>query len=322
MKIFAAHNPDAAIRRESSSGGIFSMLAERILSGGGTVYGAAFEDDWSVAHRCVDRPGELWRLRGRKYVYSRIGRSIQHAASDLAAGRKVLFSGTPCQVAAARKQLGDNPLLLLVEVVCHGAPEARYWVRYLEELCTKQNHNVGDITQINFRDKCTGWKKYSMSIVFSDSTELSSFHGENPYFKAFLHNLTLRDGCFKCPFKYPLGSKADITLGDFWKLEIIAPDLAKDEGTSLVIARTQNGLEATNGINCIREFTYKEIIKCNSSLTTPAKRPKKYKRFKQETASTKDLIKLFDKWTSPSLSIIIKIRLKRILDTFKKLICE
>lgn len=321
MRVFASYNNDSVMRSQASSGGVFGMLAKDIILKNGVVYGAAFDENWEVKHIRVNSVNELPRLYGSKYVFSNLNTAIADVVYDLQAGRQVLFSGTPCQAAAMRKRVPLHPNLLIVEVICHGAPDKKYWTQYLSELCALRKRNIEDIASINFRDKCTGWKKYSMSIVFSDGTEFTSFHGENSYLKAFLNNLTLRDGCFKCPFKYPSGSCADITLGDFWKLETIAPELANDEGTSLVIVRTNKGYGVLNAINQIREFTYDEIVKCNTSLTTPAIRPVKYFKFKQEASSSKNLIDLFEKWTAPSLTIQFKIKLKKFFDSVRKYTC-
>lgn len=312
MKIFAAHNPDAAIRRESSSGGIFSMLAERILSEGGVVYGAAFEDDWSVAHRRVDYPDDLWRLRGSKYVYSRIGRTIQQAASDLAADRKVLFSGTPCQVVAARKCLGDNPLLLLVEVVCHGAPQSEYWDRYLDELCSSRGRTRSDITSINFRDKRTGWKNYSFTIQFNDGKIFSQPHDDNLYMRAFLQNLTLREPCFRCPFKYPDGSRADITLGDFWGISQLAPEIDNDFGTTIVIAPTSVGQAITSQLPAVTNPVFNEIARYNPAIISSPMKPLSRADFLADIMRGLSLTKVFKHYAGRSLTETIYLQIARL----------
>lgn len=314
MKIYAAQNNDLLIRRKSSSGGIFSVLALKIINEGGVVYGASFNGEWAVEHTRADNPEDLCSLYGSKYVYGKLGNSVQDAIHDLEDGRKVLFSGTPCQAAVMRKLAGDHKNLIIVEVVCHGTPESKYWTRYLEEECRRHNHSVNDISSVNFRDKRSGWKRYSVTISFSDGEEITSFHGENPYYGAFLHNLTLREACFSCPFKYPNGSQADITLGDFWKLGTIAPDLDNDEGTSLVIARTEKGEGLLNGIELIREFAYDDIVKCNPGVASASMRPSKYDKFKKKAADESiSIINLFESFIKPSLTLRLKIGLKKSL---------
>lgn len=288
MKIFAAHNPNAEIRRESSAGGIFSMLAEHVLSEGGAVYGASFDSEWRVRHVRIDKLNELWRLRGSKYVFSDIKPIQTEIERDIECGRKVLFSGTPCQVAAIRKRFGDNPDILFVETVCHGAPQPEYWQRYLDELCQKLGKTCADIETINFRDKRTGWKSYSFSIQFKDGKAFTQLHDDNLYMRAFLRNLTLRKGCFVCPFKYPNGSQADITLGDFWGISELAPEIDNDLGTTIVIARTEKGARFAEEVlgETVKFLTFNQICRYNSALIRPAIMPRDFDTFAKQVSKT------------------------------------
>ncbi|MCM1028064.1 MAG: Coenzyme F420 hydrogenase/dehydrogenase, beta subunit C-terminal domain [Pseudoflavonifractor sp.] len=273
MKVFASHNPDSDIRRQSSAGGVFSLLAQDILAKGGVVYGAAIDPDGRVAHRRVDTPEGLAPLRGSKYAYSRIGTAVNDAMADLEAGRAVLFSGTPCQVAAMAKRAGENDRLLLVEVVCHGAPKPEHWDKYLDELCAHTRHARADIRSINFRDKVTGWKGYSLTIAFTDGTALSQKHVDNPYLYAFIKNFTLREACFRCPFKYPQ-SKADIAIGDLWGIASLAPEIDNDLGTSSVICYTDKGQRAAATLPVAKELTFEDVARHNKALVTqPTKNP-------------------------------------------------
>ena len=229
------------VRLKSSAGGVFSLLAEDVIAKGGVVYGAAFDSNWSVVHCRVDNTDDIAKLRGSKYVYSNYTQSIADVLNDLNDGRKVLFSGTPCQIAAMKARTGENDNLLSVEVVCHGAPEAKYWERYIDEVCRNNGLSRCDIESISFRDKRTGWKGYSFTIIFKNGKIFTQRGSENLYMRIFLSDYTIRRACFRCPFKYPDGSKADITLGDFWGIEKIAPQIDNNHGTTIVIARTQRG---------------------------------------------------------------------------------
>lgn len=292
MKIIATHNSEEEVRWQSSAGGVFSILAQEVLEADGVVYGSAFNSDWTVAHHRIEKLEELYRLRGSKYVFSRIGTCVKQAVSDLAAGRKVLFSGTPCQIAAVRKRCGDNPNLLLVEVVCHGAPEAKYWERYLKELCAKKRHTLSDIKGINFRDKKTGWKNYSFSITFIDGAVFSQLHDDNLYMRAFTHDFILREACFKCSFKYPEGSCADITIGDFWGITQLAPDIDNDNGTTVVIARTAKGESAVSSMNVMATLNYKDVIKYNPAIMNSPERPSCHSEFILRASTSRSLIRV------------------------------
>ena len=135
MRTFASHNEDIIIRNTSSAGGVFSSLAEEFIISGGIVYGASFNRNWNVEHIRVTKCSDLNKLRKSKYVFSKFSESISNALIDLRNGNNVLFSGTPCQIAAIKKSAGENKNLFCVEVVCHGAPETKYWTHYLDELC-------------------------------------------------------------------------------------------------------------------------------------------------------------------------------------------
>lgn len=270
MKVFASHNSDISTRKSSSAGGVFSILALDILSDGGVVYGVSFDDEWHIVHRRAVLPEELDQFRGSKYAYSQLGNSIQKAENDLKSGKKVLFSGTPCQIAAARKRLGTNENLLLVEVVCHGAPTQEAWDKYLGNFLAKKKKSVSDIKSINFRDKRNGWKDYNFTIIFRDGSTFTQNHRDNLYMQAFLKDLTLRDACFRCPFKYPNGSQADITIGDLWGIESLAPELDNNIGTTLVITRTPQGDTFARMLPNLKTLSFDEVTKHNPAIVKSA----------------------------------------------------
>lgn len=323
MEIFASHNPDDDIRRQSSSGGIFTILAEKTISLGGIVYGAAFDSDWNVIHKRIDTINDISALRGSKYVFSDATKSYSDVVNDLDKGYKVMFSGTPCQIAAMKKRAGDNPRLLLVETVCHGAPTPKFWTRYLSELLAEHSLTISDIKTINFRDKASGWKNYSFTIQFNNNKIITQRHYDNPYMKAFIHGLTLRESCFKCPFKYPDGTKADITLGDLWGIDILAPSINNDKGTTLVIIknpRTVSLFGITDFENSI-PLSYFKVASHNKSLLVPSHRPVKYDRFQKEYNLTTSATKLFKKYTSLSLLTTLRIKFANFICLFKTKIC-
>ncbi|MCM1066448.1 MAG: Coenzyme F420 hydrogenase/dehydrogenase, beta subunit C-terminal domain [Muribaculaceae bacterium] len=312
MKILASHNPDSNIRHCSSAGGVFSILADHVIAEGGAIYGAAFDSQWHIAHYRATNGAELLKLRGSKYAYSLIGTAIADAMADLEAGRRVLFSGTPCQVAAMRKRAGEHPGLLLVEVVCHGAPEQKYWQQYLAEICAARNRKISDIAGINFRDKRTGWKNYSFTISFADGTEFTEPHDRNLYMRAFLSDLTLREACFRCPFKYPDGTCADITLGDLWGISSLAPNIDNDLGTTLVIARTPVGEAAISTISCDANLTLEDVARHNPAIVSAASKMIRYNEFRASKMSLFDRMDLFS-YRKPSMLRRICHKLKKTL---------
>lgn len=274
----AAINLNHETRLQSSSGGIFSLLAEETINKGGVVFGAAFNKNWEVEHIYIEGKEHIDKLRGSKYVQSRIGESYKQAKAFLNAGREVLFSGTPCQIAGLKKFLRkDYNNLKTVDVVCHGTPSPKVWRKYLEEVSLE--HNVAKITNIQFRCKTNGWKNYSLTIKHKDrdgiERVLQESFGENIFMKCFLNNLCLRPSCYACPARDGK-SGSDITLADLWGTESICPDMDDDKGTSLVLLRNKD-FELPNFNK--KGIEYKEALKYNPSIETDVNIPGKRNKF-------------------------------------------
>ena len=235
---WAAYCKEDKIRLASSSGGIFSLLAEEILEEGGVVFGAAFDGQMMVHHVAVESVRDLERLRGSKYLQSRIENSYADVKAYLAADRKVLFSGTACQIAGLLHFLGrPYEKLWTVDVLCHGVPTPTLWKNYLSE----QNRAFKmPVRQISFRDKPQGWKKYQMAWKVEGGEIYRQPASRNPYMRLFLSNICLRPSCYDCHFKgFPRVS--DLTLGDCWGVEQHSPEMDDDKGTSVVIVNTEKG---------------------------------------------------------------------------------
>lgn len=261
FKVYAAINPNEEIRMESSSGGIFTMLAETIIDNGGVVFGARFDANWEVIHDYVETKEELHYFRGSKYVQSRIGEAYKQVRDFLNIGRKVLFSGTSCQIAGLKLFLHkeyDN--LLTVDVVCHGVPSPKVWREYLS--CVVPNMAIGNVF---FKDKLTGWRNYSFTILGEELNPIISEKASmNKYMMAFTRNLILRSSCFQCPAK---GGKSlsDITLADFWGIEHCALQLDDDKGVSLVCLNTCKGKLAIETLSIKYECVDYELSKAYNS---------------------------------------------------------
>ncbi len=244
-EVFACKNRDEYVRAQSSSGGIFSALAGRIIAGGGTVYGAAFDEALRVVHRRIDSLSELSDIRGSKYVQSIVGYAMRDVRTDLRQGRKVLFSGTPCQIAGLRSYLGkqyDN--LYCVEVVCHGVPNPAIFRHYVSQL---ERQAGAKLLSIDFRNKANGWQAYETVARFADGSETRVAGHCNPYIRGFIANLYIRPSCTDCRFK-SFASGADITLGDFWGSSIFSKEYNDDKGISLVCISSKKGRELFDAI--------------------------------------------------------------------------
>ena len=294
--VVAAQTNYDRILQTSSSGGVFSMLARKVLARGGVVYGAAFASDFkTVQHRRIDQLEDLALLQGSKYLQSNVVGVFRKVKGDLEAGKDVLFSGTPCQVAGLRAFLGcDSKSLLCVEVICHGVPSPLAWQAYLGQR--------KPVRKVEHRNKAQGWRRFSVVLSHSDGTCESSFFGDNTYMRGFLSELFNRKSCSCCVLR-GRSSGADITLGDFWQVERFHAEYsADDRGCSAVIIQTEKGVGAWNQISpeCrVVESSLKNVMVGNLALTKdPAVHPNRAKFFAQLPHRDFDI--LVKKLTSPS----------------------
>ncbi|MBR3173780.1 MAG: Coenzyme F420 hydrogenase/dehydrogenase, beta subunit C-terminal domain [Eubacterium sp.] len=244
-KVYAAWSNDEENVKNSSSGGIFSCLAKCIIEQEGVVYGAAFSKNWRVEHVRVDNKKDLVRLQGSKYVQSFINPNIfKTIKKDLDSGRKVLFSGTPCQTAAVGNVIGNNSKLVLVDIICHGVPSPKAWDEYLKEIQSNSK-----IEKVSMRYKSSGWNRFSFYVAYEDGKVNDEWFNDNFFGRAFVTNLFLRKSCTSCDFKKELRN-ADISLGDFWeaargKHRELDND---DKGTSVVLISSAKGEEIFRSI--------------------------------------------------------------------------
>lgn len=289
LKVYAAKNPDEQIRLSSSSGGIFTMLAEQVLNDNGVVFGARFNVNWEVEHGYADTLDGIASFRGSKYVQSRIGDSYLQVEAFLKQGRKVLFSGTPCQVAGLKKKLGNKKYdnLLTVDVVCHGVPSPLVWRKYLEEIIRPKGaaeknvflslNEMPVITDIVFRDKTLGWKKYGFEIRYKSKQEEVYLYeplNNNLFMKGFLKNLYLRPSCYACASRSGK-SGSDITIADYWGIGKYYPKFDDDRGIGLVLINTLRGAEVYSKLTVEGfETTYEQAISDNPCVERSVAIPK------------------------------------------------
>lgn len=282
---YAAYCKDNQIRQNSSSGGIFSMLANEVIKEGGKVFGAVFNEDFSVAHSIAEREEEVSKLRTSKYVQSSINNSYINAKLILETGKKVLFTGTPCQIAGLRKYLNkeyDN--LITQDIICHGIPSPLIWnmyVRYREEKAGARTK------EISFRHKETGWSKFSMFHYYSNNMKYIKPFFKDPMMRSFLANFSLRPACYHCAFKGK-HRVSDITLGDFWGIKNIVPEMNDDRGTSLVIINSIKGANLFAGIGdsiIQQKVDIDKSIQYNPSMVKSALAPEKRDAFFREISS-------------------------------------
>lgn len=238
-RAYAAKNKDWVIRKRSSSGGIFYLLAKHCIVNGGVVAGAAFGRDFVLRHQIATNLDELSELLRSKYIESKTGNIFREVKSYLDRNIPVLFSGTPCQVEALLNFVGKPYAnLTTIDIICYGVPSPLLWEKY--KLWLKDKNNGAEIQEYFFRDKESGWRHWSVMAKFNDSSVYTQTLDKDPMVKAFLKNLCLRPSCYSCEFK-GADRKSDITLGDFWGIEFIAPEFDDDKGVSVVITHGAKG---------------------------------------------------------------------------------
>jgi len=266
LHCYAAKNKNKDVLLKSSSGGVFSLLAQYIIAEkNGAVFGAMWENE-RVVHGFIESTDELYKLRGSKYVQSDLKDSFHKVSMFLKAGRHVLFSGTPCEIAGLKSYLRkDYENLLTVDLACHGTPSPKVLSMYIKEL--KDKYGV-DSLFLNFRDKSTGWSTYSVTATSGDKILFSEIATENIYMKGYLHELFSRPSCHDCAFKY-FRSGSDITLADFWGVEKVLPDYKSEEGISLILENTEKGADTIKIVmdgHEIKGVNYEDAIRDNGAL--------------------------------------------------------
>lgn len=314
--LYAVKSSDDTIRQQSSSGGFFSLLADYVLTNGGVVYGAAFDAAFNVCHTRVDNIEDLYKLRGSKYVQSRIGQTFRECKDDLKAGKLVLFTGTPCQISALGHFLRkDYDNLIKVEVVCHGVPSPMIYQQYLKETVIK---DVEDrkITKVNFRTKLGSWKKYFFTVEYKDCGEICEYKEcvtDSLYMKGFLSDLYIRPSCFECPAK-KFTSGADFTIADFWGQEYTFPEFDDDKGVSAVFANTVKAQEVFNKISAVvLEKHFADFIRYNPSLQKSPVQTYSYGKFWKLYTKTGELRSSIEKAREIPFCVRLINKIKRVI---------
>lgn len=312
MKIFACYNTNEKVRIQSSSGGVFSMFATQIFLENGVVYGVAMSQDcYSAEYIRITDESEMERLRGSKYLQARLGDTFFQVKKDLQDGKKVLFSGTGCQVNGLKMFLQEEyENLFCVDVICHGTPSSKLWKKY----ATHQESKFGKLTRVNFRCKDVSWANFGMK----ENEEYISM-GKDSYMQMFLRNYSLRPSCYDCVAKEHKWS--DVTIADFWGIDNIAPEMNDDKGTSLVLIRTEKGANLFEYIEYamkIKEVSYEDAIKGNPTEYSSVRRPKERDNFFFDM-NNMEFQELEKKYAAP-VTISFRSRVKRkIKEIFRKL---
>lgn len=280
MECYYAWNRDAETLRRSASGGIFAALGKLTIESGGAVFGACFQNDgFEVAHECAESMEGLQRMQGSKYAQSQIGNTYRDVDAMLRAGRRVLFSGTPCQIAALNNCLSlkrtDTGKLLTAELLCHGVTNKSVIRRYVSALEKRKNKRIA---HLKFRTKKRPWysKGSSMELTYEDGSVEIIEHLLDSFYAAYVNNLILRPSCYHCRFSRLDTRPADFTLGDFWGAEdYIQNRKALKEGIGLVLVNSSKAAMVWEhllheGSVTAEKLNIAHAIPRNGALVSPA----------------------------------------------------
>ena len=314
---YAAYSKDDKIRLESSSGAIFSLLAEKVLHQNGTVYGVVMSQDCKYAEFTrIDKQDDLSKLRGSKYLQARVGNTYQQVKTDLESGLTVLFSGTGCQVNGLKSFLGrEYKNLYCIDVICHGVPSPKLWRQYVQYIESEAN---AKLINVNFRCKDDSWTDFGIKRIDSDRKEMYVSKDKDPYMLMFLRDYCLRPSCYECVIKK--NKQADLTIADFWGIDYVLPKMNDGKGVSLVIARSNKGVELLNSImnNIVcKEVSYEAGVRGNRAEYSSVEKPSERDLFFNDLASM-SFQKLKDKYAVPT-RVTLKSKVKK---SIKKLILK
>ncbi|NTV91414.1 MAG: 4Fe-4S dicluster domain-containing protein, partial [Clostridiales bacterium] len=322
--VYACFAKDDSLRLKSSSGGMFSLLAQSLSQGPvekdrtktRIIFGAEFDESFNVRHGYVSDISELDRLRRSKYVQSDTGETFKAAKSFLSENVHVLYCGTPCQIAGLKAYLGkDYRNLITCDIACHGVPSPKVWRMFLEYIKAAYG---SDITSISFRNKELGWKHNRMVIEFENGRRYSGTTSDETFFMGFGKSLFNRRSCHNCCFRVD-NSKADLTLADFWGIEALMDDSFNDDrGVSCVLTHTHIGEIALDHIRdsvIIRKCQPADAVRGNPRLVSSIPEPAGRSAFFADMAAGYDFNALRKKYMD---NFSPKFRLKRLVQKVLK----
>jgi len=276
QKTYGVKHKNTDERITSRSGGVFIALSDYILSLNGVIYGAELNTDFTVSHNRAKDKEERDKFKGSKYIQSDMRDIIEKVKNDLQNGKKVLFSGTACQIAGVKscisKDVQQN--LYTCDLICHGVPSTKIFLdflNYIEQVSKKK------IKKFNFRDKKFGWETHYETITFEDNTQLTTQYFRNLFYG---HNI-LRPACYECNYAN-VHRPADITIADFWGIENIAPEFLDEKGVSLTIVNNEKGKKWFESVKCDLDFiecNIEDCIKYTYTLNQPTPKPNTREEF-------------------------------------------
>ena len=312
LKAFACYNIDENLRKEGSSGGVYSLIAKSVLNDNGTVYSVVYNEKFDVVYKRINDESELEASYGSKYVESTLGDTFRNIKEDLDNGIKVLFVGAPCHCEGLRAYLGkDYANLLCIDFICHGVPSKKVWHEYITDVIDK-NPNI---SSVNMRSKAVSWLNFGFEMKFDDNSSVFENRMDNVYLRGFLRDLYLRPSCHECKFK-GIKRNTDITIGDFWGAPQLFGEEQYKDGLSSLIINTSKGLSCFEEIKTnlkTFEVSSEDLILKNSALVRPSKHNPNRDEFFKRFNKGEDLKHIVYDMTGKTFFSKVRIRIKKLL---------
>ena len=274
ISVYAAWRLNETERAKSSSGGIASVISEKWIENGGVVYGASFVRPFGFQHVRCTKKEHLDIIRGSKYVFSSVNKAISQIEDDINQGKKVLFIGTPCQVAGIESRFYKyKEQLVCIDLLCHGTPNEKILKGSIDK-----NIIINGIDNVIFRNN----GKYEFSVIRKGQVVYKRQLKKDLYMKGFFKGVFNRDCCYNCAFSRS-DRISDLTLGDFWGVDLSAIGTSMEKGVSLLLVNTSKGYDVLKLIRneiVMKERPYEEAISGNMPLNEPVKKTWRYSVFK------------------------------------------
>lgn len=308
---YAAHHKNLEVRFDSTSGGVFSAMAEEIYKKGGYVGGAIYNEDWSASHFISNNKEDLKRLRSSKYLQSNAEGFYTKVKEVVVTGAPVLVCGTPCQMAALRRFLkNDYDNLIIVDFICHSVASPKAHRKYFDYLEEKEGSRV---VYFKAKNKELGWRNLTKKSIFANGKSYYGVKGQDLYSRAYHSNMIDRLSCYHCQFKgYP--RIADITLADFWGVEKVAKQLDNNTGTSAILVNSSKGADFIQKVSkrlITQEVKIEDIQPFNRALVHSSIKPDYNRNDFFKDLETMSFDKLGDKYfpiKEPSYKLLRTIK--------------
>ncbi|MEW9094154.1 MAG: Coenzyme F420 hydrogenase/dehydrogenase, beta subunit C-terminal domain [Clostridiaceae bacterium] len=349
-EVYAARIKETKILMKSSSGGVFSVVAEKVIDKGGVVFGCAFDENLVAKHIVVENKEDLKLLRGSKYVASDLNNTYTQVKDYLKTGRMVFYTGSPCHIAGLKSFLGESYTnLITADIICHGTPSPKLFKKYiiwLEKSLTKRKFKMNmrnkeiNIKKMNwkiclydFRNKETkGWRCGTIKVCLKNGEEnvvIRPISLLDPYFSSFITSKTYRPSCYTC--KYACETReGDYTFADYWGIELFHPEFYSSKGVSLLLINTKKGKDFFDRFKDDIEYIQSKMqyaASRNGHLHFPAARPQirdviyneidilDFDTYAKKYLYPKDKIKQWIKYMLPES---MKINIKKTLHKVRK----